>query len=94
MDESLMKKNQESMTPGVGVAGQVMCPLSLMAPKMCIKQGCEMWVELTYGEVKVARCSFAWSSILMVELRQEIQKLIQKVQSENNKNNESTNVKE
>ena len=70
-----MPKKKQALIPGIGVAGQVMCPLSMMAPKMCIKQGCELWVELTYGKNKVARCSLAWTSILMVEIRQSVDKL-------------------
>jgi mRNA-degrading endonuclease toxin of MazEF toxin-antitoxin module len=69
-----LRKNEleESNTPGIGVAGIVMCPLTKGA---CLKQGCEFWVELNYGEQKVARCSHAWDAILKVELRQSVDRL-------------------
>jgi len=75
----LAKREESNMTPGFGVAGQVMCPFSLMAPKMCMKQGCEMWVELNYGEKKVARCSLAWTAILLTEMRASIDRLEKKL---------------
>lgn len=58
------------MTPGMGVAGIVMCPL-LKSP--CLKSACELWVELTYTDEaaktsrKVARCSLAWQALLATE---------------------------
>lgn len=66
---------KESMTPGIGVAGLVLCPF-YKSP--CLKQGCEMWVELNYEKTKVARCSFAWLSILATETRGAIDKLSKK----------------
>ncbi len=59
----------ELATPGIGVSGMVMCPLFKGA---CLKQGCEFWVELNYGDHKVARCTLSWLSILSVEVRQSI----------------------
>lgn len=70
-----MPEETKDLIPGFGIAGQVMCPFSMMAPKLCMKQGCELWVELTYVDKKVARCAFAWNAVLMVELRQEIELL-------------------
>lgn len=70
-----MAKKNQSLTPGFGVAGQVMCPFSFMAPNPCMKQGCELWVELTYGKQKVARCSIAWLALLSTEIRQSVDKL-------------------
>ena len=65
--------------PGIAMAGKVICPLlsiGRFAPCECLKQGCELWVELTYPHeegVKVTgRCSLAWSSILSTELRQAV----------------------
>ena len=63
------------MTPGFGVAGQVMCPFSMMAPKLCMKQGCELWVELKCGEQMVARCAFSWIPVLSTEIRVAVDKL-------------------
>lgn len=68
-------KEEHPTTPGFGVAGQVMCPLSMMAPRMCMKQGCELWVELKCGDRYVGRCSLAWTSVLLTEMRQAIEKL-------------------
>lgn len=70
-----MMSESKDMVPGFGVAGQVMCPFSMMAPRMCMKQGCELWVELNYIETKVARCSIAWLAVLSTEMRQAIDKL-------------------
>ncbi len=61
-------------TPGIGVAGTVMCPYGFQKTP-CLKNGCELWVELHYGDSKVGRCANAWSVIINVELRQEIEKL-------------------
>ena len=79
MDKELIKKEQHPMTPGFGIAGWVICPfMSLTHPAQCVKQGCELWVELNYGETKVARCSLAWFSVLSTEIRQAIEKLMSK----------------
>lgn len=34
-----------------------------------------MWVELKYGDQPVARCAYAWNTVLNVELRQSVDKL-------------------
>lgn len=66
----------ELMTPGIGVAGQVMCPfMSVVRLQPCLKSGCELWTELTYGQTKVARCSLTWLAFLSTETRQAIEKL-------------------
>ena len=57
--------------PGIGIGGQVMCPY-FRGP--CLKGGCELWVELYYGENKVGRCSHAYQPIVIAELRQELLK--------------------
>ncbi len=72
MNELIEKKEQT--IPGFGVAGMVMCPLGFQK-SACLKQGCEMWVELNYNEITVARCAMAWLPTMMVELRQELAKL-------------------
>jgi hypothetical protein len=82
MQNDLVVEPNKDLVPGFGVSGQVMCPFSFMAPKMCMKQGCELWVELTYApgtesEHKVARCSLAWMAILIPELRTTIEKSLQ-----------------
>lgn len=64
------------MIPGIGVAGQVMCPfMSVVRMQPCLKSGCEMWVELSYGQTKVARCALTWLPVLSTELRGAIEKL-------------------
>ncbi len=63
---------QKPTTPGFGVAGMVMCPFF---KSVCMKQGCEMWVELKQADRFVARCSFAWLTILATETRVAIEKL-------------------
>lgn len=73
MGKTIIKQEeQKPLTPGFGVAGQVMCP---HFKNMCMKQGCEMWVELKYGDQPVARCAYAWNTVLNVELRQSVDKL-------------------
>jgi hypothetical protein len=74
MDNSPAKREQTQSldTPGVGVAGKVLCPFT---KGICQKSACELWVELTYGKQKVGRCSYAWKAILEVETRQEIERL-------------------
>lgn len=75
MDENRILTTTPTI-PGIGIAGQVMCPFSLMAPKMCLKNGCESWVELKCGDTFVGRCTFSWLTVLSVEIRQSIDKLI------------------
>lgn len=65
-------KKEEPMVPGIGVAGAVMCPFM---KGLCLKSACELWVELTYGDRKVARCSLSWMTLLSTEVRQSIDKL-------------------
>lgn len=72
--EDITNTRQE-LVPGFGVAGQVMCPISFMAPKLCMKQGCEWWVELNSGGVNVARCAISWLAVLSTEVREAIEKL-------------------
>jgi len=83
MDNSpALRQQGEPDTPGIGVAGTVMCPL-FKAP--CFKNGCEFWVELMYGQQKVGRCALAWQAILLTELRQSIDNLKNKLETmENN----------
>ena len=78
MGTEIVKKDS---TPGFGVAGQVMCPFSFMAPKMCLKHGCESWVELTYVDSKVGRCAFSWMPVIMTEIRSELEKVRKKVKN-------------
>ena len=68
------KKKQELSTPGIGVAGNVMCPFGFQKG-FCLKNGCEQWVELFHEKQAVGRCSFAWMPKLMIELRAEIKSL-------------------
>jgi len=75
MNQEIVKKEPQPLTPGFGVAGQVMCPLSMMGPKLCMKQGCEWWIELKCGEQMVARCAIAWLAVLSTETREAIDKL-------------------
>jgi hypothetical protein len=66
----------EENTPGVGLAGYVICPfMSSNHPAQCLKHGCELWVELGYADKKVARCSLAWISLLSTEVRASIDRL-------------------
>ena len=92
--EIVIKEEQKPMIPGfgaTGVAGQVMCPFSLMVPKLCMKQGCESWVELKCGDTFVGRCTFSWLTVLSVEIRQSIDKLTDKLNVMSS--NEGTNGK-
>ena len=72
MENELVKK--EPSVPGIGVSGMVMCPYGFQKSP-CLKSGCEMWIELNQSGIQVGRCSFAWQTILLIELRQSIEKL-------------------
>lgn len=75
--EIIPEQQTKPSVPGVGSegsAGITFCPYGF-SRSPCLKQGCEMWVELNYGPKIVARCSIAWQAILMVETRQEIARL-------------------
>ena len=62
--------------PGIGLAGATMCPfMSVVHTAPCLKGGCELWVELQYGERKVGRCSLAWLAVLSTETRGAISHL-------------------
>ena len=65
-------------TPGIGVAGIVMCP-EFKSP--CLKGGCEYWVELNYGKQKVGRCANAWKPKLAVEIREELERLRKSIEA-------------
>ena len=67
-----LPESRKETIPGIGFSGIVMCPYF---KGVCLKQGCELFIELNYGEHKVARCSIAWQAILLVEQRQELEKL-------------------
>ena len=76
MGHDLVKEGQKPLTPGFGVAGQVVCPrMSVTHQVMCVKQGCENWVELKQGDRTIARCAYSWLPLLMVELRGSVDKL-------------------
>ncbi len=70
----VIKEQNMPSAPGIGVAGMVLCPLKQF-PQACIKQGCEWWVELNYGDKVVGRCGMAWLTIVNVELRQELERV-------------------
>jgi len=78
---ALKKEPEDLPVPGIGIAGQVICPLMSIGRPVaspCVKHMCEFWVELTYNSTpprRVGRCSLAWGSILTAELRGSIDKL-------------------
>lgn len=68
---------REGTTPGMGVAGLVMCPI-LKCP--CLKSACALWVELTYAagtkdERKVGNCALAWTPVISSEQTQALNRL-------------------
>jgi hypothetical protein len=65
---------KDPQVPGIGMAGMVMCPFGFQRSP-CMKNGCEMWMELYYNKQPVGRCSLAWPAKLMVELREAVDKL-------------------
>lgn len=70
MTDNVPQKNaNQDSVPGIGMGGIVMCPYF---KGTCLKGGCELWVELDYGERKVGRCAHAWQPIVTVQLRQEL----------------------
>jgi len=71
--------------PGIGIGGQVFCPYGFQKSP-CLKNGCELWVELSYGKQKVGRCAHAWQAIVAVETRQSIDKLNANLEKANNAN--------
>jgi len=83
-NKELIQREKNPLVPGFGVAGFVSCPLSFMAPKQCIKQGCEWWVELDYGKQKVARCAISWLAVLSTEVRGAIDSLSQEKKGDQN----------
>ncbi len=89
MEEGKEIQEQQPLVPGIGVAGQVSCPLSFMAVKQCCKQACEWWVELEYGKQKVARCAIPWLAVLSTEMRQAIDKLKKESDTEEKNGEES-----
>jgi len=85
--QDIAKKEQTQPTiPGIGVSGMVMCPFFKGA---CLKQGCELWVELNAEKTRVARCSFAWLSVLTTEITGEIKSLKETLKSGNAKSAEN-----
>jgi len=70
--------DQAPMIPGIGVSGTVLCPFGFQKSP-CLKNGCELWVELDYDGIKVGRCSLAWMSLLSTEVRASIDKLVPKL---------------
>ena len=80
MKSDLVPKEQTMPSvPGIGVGGLVMCPFGFQRSP-CLKQGCELWVELTYNggtprERQVGRCSLAWNAILQTEMTREMERL-------------------
>lgn len=71
-DDSQQIIDQQPAPPGIGQGGAIFCPL---IKTICLKNGCAFWVELNYGPNKVGKCSIAMAPILMVELRQEVERL-------------------
>lgn len=68
----------QGSTPGIGMAGTMVCPF-FKAP--CFKNGCMMWVELTYAagtkdERRVGHCTFYWQTIVSTEQTDQIKRLI------------------
>lgn len=80
MSEIIPKESAPLAVPGIGVAGVVMCPFGFQKTP-CLKGGCEWWVELKVNDTNVARCAMAWGPVLLVELRQEIERLGQNAKS-------------
>jgi len=76
--QDLQKTQEQPLVPGVGVAGVVMCPYGFQRG-VCMKGGCELWVELTYVDQKVGRCAHSWNAVLSVENRQAIDRLVEAV---------------
>ncbi len=76
MKKEVIPLEKLKLPPGVGVAGEVICPfLSLNKLRVCAKDKCEMWVELDYDTKKVARCSFGWLAVLSTEIRSAIDRI-------------------
>jgi len=71
MGNAITEIPKKLTTPGIGMAGMVMCPYFKGA---CLKNGCELWVELNTNGNFVGRCTLSWQSVLMTELRMEIEK--------------------
>lgn len=72
MNDIITNKDEPLAIPGIGVSGVVFCPF---IKSVCLKSGCELWVELSYIDKKVARCSLSWLSILSTETRDSIDRL-------------------
>ena len=57
--------------PGIGMGGVTMCPFGFQKSP-CLKQGCELWVELFYDKQKVGRCSLAWNAVIATEVTTQL----------------------
>lgn len=59
---------------------QTHTPLSQceMVAKECLEDKCALWVKLKNGNQEQGRCAIAWSTILLVEFRQAIERRIQR----------------
>lgn len=49
----------------------MICPLT---QGDCLENGCGWWVKLMNDKQERGKCAVAWSSILLVELREAIEK--------------------
>ena len=72
------KEKQAPAIPGIGVSGAVFCPFGFQKG-LCVKNGCEMWLELFYKDEPVGRCSFPWGVKVIVDIRESIDKLSAKL---------------
>jgi hypothetical protein len=78
MDNAIEKTKEQS--PAVGFDTMTkFCPYG--QGKTCLKEHCEAWVELSYGEQQVGRCSVAWQTIIATEQKVVFEKLLNKLEA-------------
>ena len=68
-----LKKNEPKPEIGKVKACPIMS-IGRMAATPCIQGECEFFTELTWGKIKVGRCTFAYLPTLLIELRQSLDK--------------------
>lgn len=77
IDTTLPQPKNIPAVPGLGIAGDVICPILSIAGRdvVCKKHACEWWMELQLGDNMVGRCAVSWAPKLMIDLRVEVEKM-------------------
>ena len=86
MSGEIVKQEPKPLTPGLGVAGQVICAkMSITHTVICQKSARESWVELKYGDTSVCRCANSSVPVMLSEVRASVDKLREALNANNDK---------